>query len=234
MKALTFNQGVKASLPTALGYVSIGIACGVVGASSGISPLEMGLMSALVYGGSAQFIMCALLAAHAPVSSIVLTVFLVNLRNFLMSLHATTIFEKASLLDGIFIGSLITDESYGVLLNTYTHQKQIAPIWMHGNNVTGYITWVLSVFISTILGQYIPNPEQFGLDFALVAMFVAIFAAQFEAIVITTTVKKIVAVLGAVALSYFVLASLVSESMAVLLATLIGCFMGVSYHERVE
>ena len=100
--------------------------------------------------------------------------------------------------------------------------------------MTGYITWVLSVFISTILGQYIPNPEQFGLDFALVAMFVAIFAAQFEAIVITTTVKKIVAVLGAVSLSYFVLASLVSESMAVLLATLIGCFMGVSYHERVE
>lgn len=44
MEALTFNQGVKASLPTALGYVSIGIACGVVGASSGISPLEMGLM----------------------------------------------------------------------------------------------------------------------------------------------------------------------------------------------
>ncbi|KXT75562.1 Branched-chain amino acid transport protein azlC [Streptococcus sp. DD12] len=60
MRTEEFWDGVRASIPTALGYVSIGIACGVVGASSGLSPLEMGLMSAIVYGGSAQFAMCAL------------------------------------------------------------------------------------------------------------------------------------------------------------------------------
>ncbi|MCS4488472.1 AzlC family ABC transporter permease [Streptococcus sciuri] len=233
MEALTFRQGSKASLPTALGYVSIGTACGVVGASSGISPVEMGLMSALVYGGSSQFIMCALLVAHAPVLSIVLTVFLVNLRHFLMSLHVTTIFEKASLLEGVFIGSLLTDESYGVLLNTYAHQKEITPRWMYGNNVTGYITWILSVFTGTVVGQYIPNPSQFGLDFALVAMFAAIFAAQFEAMAISVSIKKIILVLGTITLSYFVLAIVLSESLTVLLATLVGCFVGVCHHERV-
>ena len=51
-------------------------------------------MCALVYGGSAQFAMCALVVAGAGLGELTLTVFLVNLRNMLMSLHATTIFYK--------------------------------------------------------------------------------------------------------------------------------------------
>ena len=57
MQEKGFKEGVKASLPTALGYVSIGLACGVVGANSGLTPFQMGLMSLLVYAGSAQFVM---------------------------------------------------------------------------------------------------------------------------------------------------------------------------------
>ena len=51
-----FQQGVRDALPTALGYISIGLACGVV-ASPYLSPLEMGLMSLLVYAGASQFAM---------------------------------------------------------------------------------------------------------------------------------------------------------------------------------
>ncbi len=70
----SFKDGAKAAMPTALGYVSIGLACGIIGASY-VSPLEMVLMSSLVYAGSAQFTMLALLAIHAPVTAIALTVF---------------------------------------------------------------------------------------------------------------------------------------------------------------
>lgn len=76
----SFKDGAKAAMPTALGYVSIGLACGIIGASY-VSPLEMALMSSLVYAGSAQFAMLALLVIHAPVTAIALTV-LINLRLF--------------------------------------------------------------------------------------------------------------------------------------------------------
>ena len=46
-----FWQGVRDALPTALSYISIGLACGVV-ASPYLSPLEMALMSVLVYAGA--------------------------------------------------------------------------------------------------------------------------------------------------------------------------------------
>ena len=78
-----FHLGVKAAVPTALGYVAIGLAFGVVAAASGLSALEVGLMCALVYGGSAQFAMCALVVAGAGLGELTLTVFLVNLRNML-------------------------------------------------------------------------------------------------------------------------------------------------------
>lgn len=64
-KSQEFKEGVLASFPTSMGYVSIGIACGLVGSSSGVSPFEMGLMSLIVYGGSSQFVMSALIFAHA-------------------------------------------------------------------------------------------------------------------------------------------------------------------------
>lgn len=190
MQEKGFMDGVKASLPTALGYVSIGLACGVVGANSGLTPFQMGLMSLLVYAGSAQFVMCAMFAAGADLFSIVVTVFLVNLRMFLMSLHATTIFTKSSLWQNIGIGTLITDESYGVLLNERVHHQNITAAWMHGNNMAGYITWIISVVLGTLLGSAIPNPEMLGLDFALVAMFVSIFESQLAAMMQFTKLKK--------------------------------------------
>ncbi|MCB4930356.1 AzlC family ABC transporter permease [Streptococcus mutans] len=227
MQEKGFKEGVKASLPTALGYVSIGLACGVVGANSGLTPFQMGLMSLLVYAGSAQFVMCAMFVAGADLFSIVMTVFLINLRNFLMSLHATTIFTKSSLWQTICIGTLITDESYGVLLNEHVHHKNISTAWMYGNNITGYIAWLFAVILGTALGSVIPNPETLGLDFALIAMFVSIFESQLAAMMQFVKLKKIGLILLAVTLSYFLLVIVISESLAVLLSTLIGCFAGV-------
>lgn len=97
MKEKGFIDGVRDAIPTALGYISIGIAFGVVAAAAKISAVEVGLMSLLIYGGSAQFAMVAMFAAQADLLTITMTVFLVNLRNMLMSLHATTIFTKDKL-----------------------------------------------------------------------------------------------------------------------------------------
>ena len=75
MQEKGFKEGLQAALPTALGYISIGLAFGIVASASGLSALEVGLMSLLVYGGSAQFAMCAMLLAHADLASVTLTGF---------------------------------------------------------------------------------------------------------------------------------------------------------------
>ncbi len=104
-----------------------------------------------------------MILAGAPLLSIAVTVFFVNLRNFLMCLHDDH-FQGNSLGSNILIGSFVTDESYAVLLRKHIEDKQIAPSWMYGNNFwlrfLGHFTT-----LGNLIGGLIPNPEQFGLDF---------------------------------------------------------------------
>ena len=227
----SFKDGAKAAMPTALGYISIGLACGIIGASY-VSPLEMALMSSLVYAGSAQFAMLALLAIHAPVTAIALTVFLINLRLFLLSLHTSTFFRHASLLQNIGIGILLTDETYGVLFSERVHTKDISVKWMYGNNISSYLTWIVGSVVGTTLGSLLPNPEMFGLDFALVGMFIGIFSSQFLVMLHKTKLQKLVVILVVVALSFYALSMLVSSSLAVLTSTLLGCAVGVILDDK--
>ena len=71
------------------------------------------------------------------------------------------------------------------------------------------------------------NPEVFGLDFALVGMFIGIFTSQFQIMQKRIPLRNLFIILGVVAVSFFVLLTVVSQSLAVLFATLLGCTMGV-------
>lgn len=226
MTEKTFQDGIRDALPTALGYISIGLACGILAAPF-LSVLEMGLMSLLVYAGASQFALIALLSSHQSFLDISITVFLINLRNMLMSLHTAPDFKKASLFQLLGIGSLLTDESYGVYLTEKLQEKTISLAWMQGNNLLGYLAWFVSTLLGTALGSLLPNPFQFGLDFALVAMFIGIFAGQFQGMQKTEKTKTLCLVLLAVAISFLCLILFLSKSVSVLLATLIGCLVGV-------
>ena len=141
---LTFHQGVKDCIPTLIGYISIGIAAGIVGVSSNLSILEIALLSTLVYAGASQFIICALLVSGSPISVIILTTFIVNLRNFLLSMTLAPHFTKYSLMKNIGIGALVTDESFGVAINKIIKGEKINDQWMNGLNITAYISWIIS------------------------------------------------------------------------------------------
>ena len=48
------------------------------------------------------------------------------------------------------------------------------------NNLNSYLAWFIGTVVGTALGGLLPNPEIFGLDFALVGMFIGIFVSQFQ------------------------------------------------------
>lgn len=223
---ISFNEGIKACVPTILGYAGIGIAAGVVGKSVGLSILEIALMSILVYAGSAQFIICGMLAIQSPISAIILTTFLVNLRHFLMSMSIATYFKSTPLKTSIGIGTLLTDESYGVLMTALNNNYSVSSNWTNGLNITAYISWILATVTGGLLGNWIPDPHLLGLDFALVAMFIGLFVLQVD-LPIRKQTKKTVIVLLTVCVSLYVLMAFVSAELAILLATLLGCTVGV-------
>ena len=119
-ETLTFKQGVIDCVPTLLGYLSIGFAAGVIEATAGMSLLEIALLSLFLYAGSAQFIVAGMLTVGAPITSIIVTVFFVNLRHLLMSAAIAPKFASYSPLKNMLIGAQLTDETFGVAINRLT------------------------------------------------------------------------------------------------------------------
>ncbi len=223
---LSFYDGVKACLPTVLGYAGIGIAAGVVGKASHLSLLEVTLLAIIVYAGAAQFIISGLLLLQSPISAIIFTTFLINSRHFLMSMAEAPHFKKYSLWNNIGIGALLTDETFGVSMNQIGNKKPVSAKWMHGINVTAYLAWIVACIVGAFIGNWLPNPEQFGLDFALSAMFIGLLYLQ----VVSDKSKKIstslfVMILVAIFLILFM--RVMTPELAILTATILGCLMGV-------
>lgn len=172
----TLRQGVGAAWPICLGYMPIGLAFGVLAQKAGLTPLEIGLMSLLVFAGSSQFIAVAMLSAGASFLTIVVTTFTVNLRHLLMSSALATFFrghrrDKLSL-----FAYGITDESFAI---NWSRLK--AGAWDLDRaivlNQTANLVWFLSTVLGGIGGQFIPA-NAFGLDYALIAMFICLLVYQ--------------------------------------------------------
>ena len=222
----SFLKGVKDCIPTLFGYISIGIAAGIVGASSQLNVWEVGLLSALVYAGAAQFIICALLVAGTPISVIVLTTFIVNLRHLLLSMTLAPQFTKYSLLKNISIGTLLTDESFGVAYNKVTRGEKLTDSWMMGLNITAYISWVVSCMLGASFGKWISSPEVFGLDFALTAMFLALLVLQLENMK-KSKVKLYLSLMLYIVLFMLIFCLFMPSYMAILLSTILVATIGV-------
>jgi 4-azaleucine resistance transporter AzlC len=206
----TLKKGAAAAWPICLGYIPIGLAFGVLAQKIGLSPVQIGLMSLLVFAGSAQFIAVSMLASGASAASIIATTFMVNLRHLLMSssLAVYLVGRRRTLLSLFAYG--ITDESYGVNLDQFRSGR-----WGIGPalalNHTANIAWVLSTVAGGYGGQFIP-PGAFGIDFALTAMFICLLVFQLRdrRSVVAAAVSGIAAVLLSVLIPgnlYIVLAS---------------------------
>ncbi len=222
----TFSQGVKDCIPTLIGYISIGVAMGIVGASSNLSILEVALLSALVYAGASQFIICALIVSGSPFSVIVFTTFIVNLRHLLLSMTLAPHFTNYSLMKNIGIGALLTDESFGVAANKMARREMIHASWINGLNLTAYIFWILSCTLGAVFGKWISNPEVLGLDFSLTAMFLALLVLQLESMD-HSKLKLYLSLIVYVVLFMLVFCMFVPSYIAILLSTIIVATIGV-------
>jgi len=225
-KDVTFIQGVKDCIPTLIGYISIGIAAGVVGASSNLSIAEVTILSALVYAGASQFIICALLASASPISAIILTTFIVNFRHLLLSMTVAPTFTIYSSIKNIGFGILLTDETFGVASTKIANRQYINDKWMNGLNVTAYVSWIISCMLGAIFGKWISNPEPFGLDFSLTAMFVALLILQLQHQK-HSKLKLYLSLIVYVVLFMIILSMLMPSYIAILISTIIGATIGV-------
>ena len=141
------KEGLNAGWPICLGYLPIGMAFGVLAQKAGLTSLQIGLMSIMVFAGSSQFIAVSLLAAGASAPAIVTTTFVVNLRHVLMS-SALAVYLRAAHRGWLALYAYgVTDESFAVNLSKFRDSQ-----WNLNSalvtNQTANFTWI----VTTVLG----------------------------------------------------------------------------------
>lgn len=224
----SFLKGVKDCIPTLLGYLSIGLAAGVVQKTAGLSIAEIALISLILYAGSAQFIAAGMIAVSSSPAAIIITIFIVNLRHILLSAALSPYFRHLTPLRNMLVGSLLTDETFGVAINQTLNKERISEQWMHGLNITAYLNWFLANIAGAFLAQWISDPDQFGLQFALPAMFIGILVISMmdRKKIRLDLVVAILAVIIAIGSSF-----LFSSSVGVIIATVIASTVGMVFEK---
>jgi 4-azaleucine resistance transporter AzlC len=213
------KDGLNAGWPICLGYLPIGMAFGVLAQKAGLTPLQIGLMSIMVFAGSAQFIAVSMIAGGASAPAIITTTFVVNLRHVLMS-SALAVYLRAAHRGALALFAYgVTDESFAVNLprfNARSWSLSRALVVNHAAN----LTWFVSTVAGGIGGRFIPEGA-LGIDYALVAMFICLLVFQIRKLIhlLTALVAGIVAVGLALMIpgnSYIVIASIVAATIGVI------------------
>jgi 4-azaleucine resistance transporter AzlC len=172
--------GARDTLPMLVGAAPFGMIFGTLVAASQLAPWQGQLMSMSVFAGSSQFIAVGLVAGHAGLLVIWLTTFIVNLRHML---YAATLLPHVARLPARWrwtLGFLMTDETFAVMNGYYGRYPQ-APLghwYFLGSGLAMYANWQMWTLVGLLFGAVFPRLQTLGLDFAMVATFIAIIVPQ--------------------------------------------------------
>jgi 4-azaleucine resistance transporter AzlC len=155
--------------------VVVGIAFGLTARQSGLSIVETSATSIIVFAGAAQFVMVDLLRTGTPVPLIVLTVLLLNARHLLMAAALRPFVQVASLPRRFGLAYVLTDEAFAMGIGWFRRGHRDLAYYAVFSTVL-WCSWNVGTLLGAIFGAGIEDPQRFGIDFAITAVFVAIVA----------------------------------------------------------
>ncbi len=170
-----FLAGARAELPILIGAMPFGMIYGVLALGAGLPASTALAMSAVVFAGSAQFVMAQLFGTGAPALVIVLTAAIINLRHVLYSASVAPYTRQLRPAWKWLLAYLLTDEAYAFAILHY--HKEEAPLankhwYFLGAGLALWGSWQLSTAIGIYLGAVLP--ESWSLDFTLALSFIAL------------------------------------------------------------
>jgi 4-azaleucine resistance transporter AzlC len=173
------RTGFLTCVPIAFGVAGYGIAFGVLADQVGLSVAEAALMSALVVAGASQIIAVELWAEPIPVAAIVVTTFAINLRYSLMGAALQPWFKRLSASKAYGSLFFMADENWALTMRDFQAGNRRGAFLL-GSGIAIWTFWVASTVVGALAGSAVGDPAQYGFDFVLAAVFVALAAELWE------------------------------------------------------
>ncbi|MFZ6769629.1 AzlC family ABC transporter permease [Undibacterium sp. Di26W] len=175
-----FTAGVRDTVPMLVGAAPFGMIFGTLVATAQLSAWQGQLMSLSVFAGSSQFIAVGLIAGHASMLVIWLATLIVNLRHMLYAASLMPYVRHLPRRWRWALGFLLTDETFAVVDRYYRehHHAKDGHWYFLGSGLSMYANWQCWTLVGLLFGAIFPKLQTLGLDFAMVATFIAIVVPQ--------------------------------------------------------
>lgn len=178
MMKIAFRKAFPKTIPVMAGFLSLGIAFGILLREAGYGVGWSFMMSLLIYAGSAQFLCVELMAAGAALPQVALLTFLLNFRHFFYGLTMITRYKGVKHKGYLIFG--LTDETYALLSSDQCPEGVKRESYYLAVTLLNQCYWVLGSVIGSIAGSMIPF-DMTGIDFAMTALFAVLVVEQWKA-----------------------------------------------------
>ena len=212
-------RGARAIMPLCIGDFPFSFIVGALSVSAGMSVWQSTAWSAIVIAGSAQMLALNMLKTGATLGVIIFTTLIINLRHVLYSASISGTVREASFFKKCFMSYALTDEVYATTVKEMEGNKKEKYLFYGSAMITFWAIWVLADFLGALVGASFPHIEKYGLDFAMVAAFIAIVVPQIKSQ--ACTVAAVVAAVSGVLLV------VLPYSLGIVVASVLGVLAGL-------
>jgi len=167
------------TIPVLLGYISVGIAFGILVVKSGLSVWAALLMSFFVYAGAMQFVAIQLLLSPVSLIQVAIMTLFVNVRHLFYGLSFIDLFKTFGIKKHYMIFAL-TDETYSLLCGIALKETTNKEYLFFAVSLLNQMYWVIGTIIGLVIGTLITFNTN-GIEFAMTALFIVIFIEQWLA-----------------------------------------------------
>lgn len=216
------KRGLAVGFPIMLGYIPIAITYGVLAKQSGLSLLELTLMSVLVFAGASQFMGANMIALGAGAVEIIIATFVLNFRHFVMSLSFMNRMRPVDLKWKLPLSLGLTDETFAVSsLHPEEAKEEKGYVFYGALTLVAYISWVVGSFLGGVLGEVIPEALSQSMGIALYAMFIGLLVPSVKKELKVGLIAIIAMLINVICLQFM------SSGWAIVAGTVLGGLSGV-------
>ena len=170
------KMGLRDGFPIFLVYLTTSFAFGIFATSSGLSILEVIMMSVFNLTSAGQFAAVPIITAGGAYIELALTQLVINMRYSLMSVSLSQRFGKSVKLPHRFLIAFgNTDEVFAAAIS----KKQLVGLrYMLSLIVLPFVGWSSGTALGAIAGNILPELLVSSLGIAIYAMFIAILMPE--------------------------------------------------------
>ena len=212
MNRKTLAAAFKVTIPVLMGYLSVGVAFGLMLEAVGYNFIWSAIMSISIFAGSMQYVGVSLIATAAVLTEVAFMTLMINFRHIVYGLSMLDKFRGMGKAKLYMIFSL-TDETYALLSSAQAPEGVSQKKFYLAIATLNHLYWIIGSVIGSIFGSIL-TLNIAGVDFAMTALFVVICVDQWR-----SGTKHAPAIIGAASAVVFLL---IAGSQSFLLPALVA------------